>query len=249
MSTKPYHSIPISECGEPLQELPACFLRLQPHPYVAVGADYAGTSPFVLRQTAVAKLEAAQQFVRRQQPGWTLLVFDAFRPISVQQYMVDYTYRQLLSARNLQPETLTAQQNTAVMDEVLEFWAIPSHDPATPPPHSTGAAIDLTLVDEQGNEVDMGSPIDEISARSHPNRFRDSRIPEEQQFHYHRTMLFRAMESAGFIGHPNEWWHFSYGDQIWAWQLRERFGETKRAIYGAVNTVQSGQIAKAEASV
>ncbi|MGK7911661.1 MAG: M15 family metallopeptidase [Synechococcus sp.] len=246
---KPYHSIPISECNESLQELPPCFLTLQPHPYVAVGADYAGTSPFVLRQTIVAKLNAAQQLIRQQKPGWTLLVFDAFRPITVQRYMVDYTYRQLLSDRNLQPETVTPQQRKAVMEEVLKFWALPSDDPATPPPHSTGAAIDLTLADEQGNEINMGSPIDEISERSYPYHFQGSRMPEEQQFHDHRSILFGAMESAGFIGHPNEWWHFSYGDQIWAWQLGERFGETKDAIYGAVAINTQEHTAELEASL
>ncbi|MEO0942170.1 MAG: M15 family metallopeptidase [Cyanobacteria bacterium J06642_12] len=235
MPTKPYHSIPIAECGDPLQDLPAGFPRLQPHPYVAVGADYGGASPFVLRQAVVAKLEAAQQFVRQHQPSWTLLVFDAFRPIAVQRYMVQHTYRQLLSDRHLQPETLTPQQREAVMSEVLEFWAIPSENPATPPPHSTGAAIDLTLADAQGKAIDMGSPIDEISERSHPYHFRESSCPEDQQFHHHRTLLFDAMEAAGFIGHPNEWWHFSYGDQIWAWQRQERFGETQCAIYGAID--------------
>ncbi|MEM9568470.1 MAG: M15 family metallopeptidase [Cyanobacteria bacterium P01_E01_bin.34] len=234
MPTKPYHSIPIAECGEPLQELPADFLRLQPHPYIAVGANYGGTSPFVLRQAAVAKLDRAQHFLRQQHPDWTLLVFDAFRPIAVQQYMVEYTYRQLLIDRHLQLDALTSQQHDAVMNQVLEFWALPSSDPATPPPHSTGAAIDLTLADGQGNAIDMGSPIDEISERSHPYHFRGSSSPEEQQFHHHRTLLFDAMESADFIGHPNEWWHFSYGDQIWAWQRHERFGETQCAIYGAV---------------
>ena len=248
MPLKPYHAIPIADCGEPLLELPSPFLRLQPHPYVAVGADYGGMSPFVLRASVVAKLEEAQNSLQQRQPGWKLLVFDAYRPISVQRYMVEYTYRALLSDLQLQPDTLTSQQQEAVMNDVLDFWAIPSDDPSTPPPHSTGAAIDLTLADEAGNPVDMGSPIDEISERSHPYYFRDSQMPEEQSFHYHRSILFEAMESAGFIGHPNEWWHFSYGDQIWAWQLRERLGKTQCAIYGAAGTVEHVQMAKVDAS-
>ena len=36
------------------------------------------------------------------------------------------------------------------------------------------------------------------------------------------------MEQAGFVQHPNEWWHFSYGDQLWSW-LRNQ----GNPIYGA----------------
>ncbi|WP_271255300.1 M15 family metallopeptidase [Pseudanabaena sp. Chao 1811] len=37
------------------------------------------------------------------------------------------------------------------------------------------------------------------------------------------------MTHSGFVRHPHEWWHFSYGDQIWAWICNE-----KLAIYGGV---------------
>ena len=36
------------------------------------------------------------------------------------------------------------------------------------------------------------------------------------------------MEQAGFVQHPNEWWHFSYGDQLWSW-----LNKKGNAIYGA----------------
>ena len=231
---KPYHSISIAECGEPLLELPAHVLRLAPHPYIAAGADYGGKSPFVLRAGVLDKLERAQAHLNRLKPGWKLLIFDAYRPIAVQRYMVDYTFNQLLAERNLEANDITSEQREALMEEVLQFWAMPSDNPATPPPHSTGAAIDLTLVDESGQPVDMGSPIDEISERSHPKYFQKRALPEAKQFHRHRSTLSETMQSVGLIGHPFEWWHFSYGDQIWAWQLRERYGETRTAIYAAV---------------
>ena len=102
-----------------------------------------------------------------------------------------------------------------------EFWATPSFDPATPPPHSTGAAIDVTLTDENGRAVDMGSPIDELSDRSFPDHFAGSNDPEAQQCDRHRTLLLNAMRSAGFQRHPKEWWHFSCGDQLHTWLVRE----------------------------
>ena len=232
--SKPYHSIPIEDCGEPLQVLPAHFLRLDPHPYVAVGADYRGQSPFVLRSGMVEKLERAQAHLQTLQPGWQLLIFDAYRPIAVQQYMVDYTFRQLLGDRQLDIAALSPSQRTALMEEVLQFWALPSDNPATPPPHSTGAAVDLTLADASGQAIDMGSPIDEISERSHPNYFQNHPHSDVRHYHRNRSLLFQSMQAAGAIGHPQEWWHFSYGDQIWAWQMLEQYGVSTTAIYAAV---------------
>jgi D-alanyl-D-alanine dipeptidase len=93
--------------------------------------------------------------------------------------------------------------------------------------------VDLTLVDESGIEIDMGSPIDELSGRSHPDYFRDR--PEGQHFHHHREILNRVMSAAGFERHPGEWWHFSFGDQMWAWQIWQRAGEATLAQYGRVD--------------
>jgi D-alanyl-D-alanine dipeptidase len=104
-----------------------------------------------------------------------------------------------------------------------------------PPPHSTGAAIDVTLYrfpsksGESIQEINMGSPIDEISDRSLPDYFKGSIDVKEIEFHSDRQLLNEVMTHSGFQRHPNEWWHFSYGDQLWAWISNE-----KSAIYGSV---------------
>jgi zinc D-Ala-D-Ala dipeptidase len=73
------------------------------------------------------------------------------------------------------------------------------------------------LVDAAGRLVDMGSPIDEMSDRSLPEYFANSLDPVEQQYHRQRQLLDRVMTAGGFLRHPGEWWHFSIGDQLWAW--------------------------------
>jgi len=40
----------------------------------------------------------------------------------------------------------------------------------------------------------------------------------EGLWHQRRGWLASAMARAGFVRHPGEWWHFSWGDQLWAWQ-------------------------------
>ncbi|MFQ4136817.1 M15 family metallopeptidase [Nodosilinea sp. PGN35] len=231
---KPYQTVPICDRGEPLVPIPwDRFALVQPHPYQVLGAPYGDQSPYSLRAGVLAALIEAQHSLQGQRPGWRLQVFDAFRPLAVQRFMVEHTFLEQVQARGWQAEALTAAQRDAVMAEVVQFWAVPSDDPATPPPHSTGAAVDITLVTAADDPVDMGSPIDEVSPRSHPNHFAAAATARAQAVHAHRTLLNQVMESAGFRRHPNEWWHFSLGDQLWAWQRRQETGSDKfLAHYG-----------------
>jgi D-alanyl-D-alanine dipeptidase len=80
-------------------------------------------------------------------------------------------------------------------------------NPAKGSRHNRGAAVDLTLVDGAGRELDMGTPFDDFSARAH----RDARdLPEAARAH--RATLEAAMGAEGFVGLPTEWWHFDARD-------------------------------------
>ncbi|UBF27683.1 D-alanyl-D-alanine dipeptidase [Kovacikia minuta CCNUW1] len=231
---KPYQQIPIAECGEPLLPIPPdSFSLVLPHPYEALGAPYGDKSPFYVRESVLGGLVQAQKGLHQQFPGWQIQIFDAYRPVSVQQYMVDYTFQVEVQKLGLLPENLTQSQREAILERVYEFWAVPSFDPATPPPHSTGAAVDVTLVDETGQPVNMGSAIDEISPRSYPDHFANWEDSEHHCYHQYRQRLREAMMRAGFQQHPQEWWHFSMGDQMWAWLIRQKNpGEAAIARYG-----------------
>jgi zinc D-Ala-D-Ala dipeptidase len=227
---KPYQQVPIQDCGESLVPIPVHqFAAEQPHAYVRLGAPYGQHSPYYLRQGVLERLQQAQFFLQTNYPDWRIQIFDAYRPIAVQQFMVDYTLTQTISARGLDSTTLTPEQRQKILEEVYEFWAAPNLNPATPPPHSTGAAIDVTLVDGNGEAIDMGSAIDEMSPRSYPDHFQDS---PAQPFHHHRQILKQAMTQADFRQHPREWWHYSYGDQLWVWLS----GGSGAARYGRATT-------------
>ena len=232
---KPYQQIAILECGEPLVPLSGTeFSLVLPHPYAKLGAPYGEASPFCVRQGVRDRLRSAQEILQRTHPGWRIQVFDAYRPIAVQQFMVTHTFNEQVEERGLTSSQLSEAERQAVLQQVYEFWAVPNPDPALPPPHSTGAAIDLTLVNPSGEVVDMGSPIDEISPRSHPQHFIASAEPQ-QQFHRDRLTLAQVMQAAGFTQHPNEWWHFSHGDQMWAWLTRQAGMAGAIAKYGRVD--------------
>lgn len=215
---KPYQAIPIVECNEPLVPIPDDrFLLENPPAYVKLGADYQGKSPYYLREGVLHRLIQAREKLAQIQPQWRIKIFDAYRPVWVQQFMVDYTFNSICVDRALNIHLLTAEEKASIYEEVYQIWAIPSDNPLTPPPHSTGSAIDLTLVDENGKEVEMGGEIDELSARSNPNYYKDSTNFHEKVFHQNREILLEIMTYGGFRRHRGEWWHFSYGDQMWAW--------------------------------
>ncbi|MBE9055220.1 M15 family metallopeptidase [Sphaerospermopsis sp. LEGE 08334] len=225
---RPYHQISIIECGEPLVKIPLERFAVEtPHPYEKLGADYGGYSAYFLRASVVENLIEAQNYLQLLHPGWYIQIFDAYRPVAVQQFMVDYSFAQAVQARGLIESDLSTQQREEIWQQVYEIWAVPSLDMNTPPPHSTGAAVDITLVNENGEVVNMGSPIDEMSERSHPDYYAHSDAHRHQEYHHHRELLLNVMLKAGFQRNPREWWHFSFGDQMWAWlcnQPTARYG-------------------------
>ncbi len=234
MLLRPYHNIAIADCNEPLIEIQAdLFPLVTPHPYEKLGAPYGEHSPYFLREGVIDKLIAAQNYLQQKYPNWQIQIFDAYRPVAVQQFMVDYSFAQALRERKLIELELTQAQLQDVWETVYEIWAAPSLDIKTPPPHSTGGAVDVTLVDGSGNTVDMGSPIDEMSARSLPDYYLKNSHPQASQYQANRQLLCDVMEKAGFHRNPREWWHFSFGDQMWAWLDNENNpGNSTTAIYG-----------------
>jgi len=228
---RPWSPIPIDDNAEPLTDLPAVLRRIEPHPYQRLGAPYGQLgSPFRLRTGVVERLLRAQALLRVEQPQWCLAIFDAWRPLAVQQFMVDHAMVAECHRRGIDPAQPSPLREQVVAD-VGRFWAPPSADPATPPPHSTGAAVDLTLADDSGGLLAMGGEIDAIGPVSEPDHHSEAaRLDPDGEaacWHRRRQLLFQVMVGAGFAQHPNEWWHFSHGDQLWAW----RSGEP-RAIYG-----------------
>jgi len=231
-SLKPYRAVPIRECGEPMVMLPReAFAYFDPHPYVELGAPYGAESPWMLRESIFASLCTAQQNLQKIRPNWKIMLFDAYRPNAVQAFMVARELEAVAKEEGLSVATLRESERERLMGKVLRVWGIPSTDPATPPPHSTGAVFDCTLVDETGREVDMGSPLDENSERSCPDHFATAMDRAGQQAHLNRLLLRDILEAEGFRRHFSEWWHFSRGDQIAVWIDREK-APNAVAIYG-----------------
>ena len=234
MKLRPWNNIKINECNEPLIPIPETIFRLTPHPYMSLGAPYVeGSDPWVLRSSVLKRLIQAQQYLSDINPQLQLALFDAWRPIAVQKFMFNYTIQETCRLKEIDINDLSANGDIAnVIEEVGRFWANPSSNPLTPPPHSTGSAIDLTLSDMSGNPLDLGGEIDFIGAESSPDFYKKdyprTDCSKHLVFQNRRSLLFSVMAQSGFVQHPNEWWHFSYGDQLWSWLSNQG-----NAIYGA----------------
>ncbi|AUH01485.1 D-alanyl-D-alanine dipeptidase [Prodigiosinella confusarubida] len=85
--------------------------------------------------------------------------------------------------------------------------------------HSRGVAIDLTLLNEQGEALDMGADFDEMHERSHP--FYPDFPPQIQR---NRLLLNAVMVAGGYRGITSEWWHFELPDAVSYPLLTDRFG-------------------------
>ena len=232
---RPWNHINIDECSESLENIPSLIYCLEPHPYISLGAPYPnGTSPWKLRSQVITLLVKAQEILQGEFPSLQLAVFDAYRPISVQSFMIQYSINQECLKRGLDRLKIDhTREVDKVIKDVSRFWAEPSLDPLTPPPHSTGGAIDITLAYVNGTKLEMGGDIDLIGPISEPEYYALKALedPNSNEFLWHsrRCILAKTLNNLGFVQHPNEWWHFSYGDQLWAWKRK-----LSHAIYGGI---------------
>ena len=170
------------------------------------------TDKLWLRQGVAEKLGRVN--ARAGEVGLELFLFDAWRPREVQAYFHDVWMPAELQRRD---PSLTGQ---ALVDEVERYWAAPSESAESPAPHATGAAVDLTLRWKGGEQLWMGSLFDDVTALANRDRFEhldaNNFSFSDQEARANRRLLHWLMTEEGFAGHPDEWWHFSWGDQMWA---------------------------------
>lgn len=229
---RPYVSI--NECDEGLVSAEKQFDIFTPHPYLKEGAKYETYGPWYLREGVARKLIIAEENLKKVNPNYRLKIFDCYRPQSVQIFMREVELNKLAVREKIDLTTSSEKDRDRLIALVDSLWARPSVHPNPPPPHSTGSAVDLTVCDEDGNEIDMGSEIDEVSERSLPNYYKDKDDKLSKCYHSNRELLRQCMEDVGFYRLTHEWWHFSYGDQVWAVFESFRKKELVDAIYGEV---------------
>jgi zinc D-Ala-D-Ala dipeptidase len=187
--------VPVHDRGEPLVDLRAvATLRLDGRRAEPEGA-YAH-----VRFGLVDRLVTAQSLLPR---GIRLLIVEGYRPPALQER---YFHRYLEQLRAAHP-ALSAQ---TLREHASRYIAPPEFAP-----HPTGGAVDLTLADEDGQELFMGTEVNATLTQSADACCTAAPgIPATARAN--RRHLVSALTAAGFVNHPTEWWHWSYGDRYWA---------------------------------
>lgn len=146
---------------------------------------YEGLKKAYLHPLAAEKLVKAQQILREIDPKLGLLVYDGARPVSVQRKMYDEVKNTPLHAYVANPD------RTGL--------------------HNYGMAVDLTICDNEGIPLDMGTPFDFFGRAAGINMeeelIQEGKLTRQQV--KNRELLRRVMTEAGFLTIRGEWWHFN----------------------------------------
>lgn len=161
--------------------------------------NQANEKKLILRKSVLEKLQQANQFLLNQF-NWKLKIYETYRSLKQQKKEFEEIKNQIkLEYPNL--------NNQELWEKTTQFIA----DPDLCPPHSTGGAIDLSIVDEFGKELDFGVPLNSI--KSEAAIFHAGISIKAKK---NREILLTTMLRQGFAPMTTEWWHFSYGDAYWA---------------------------------
>jgi D-alanyl-D-alanine dipeptidase len=141
-----------------------------------------------LQKEVADQLNVAQGNLKKTHPTYSLLVYDAARPVSIQQKM----WKAL--------DTIPVKQR-------VKFVSNPNNRSL----HNYGCAVDLTIADENGIPLDMGAGYDDIRSIAYPSMesyyLKTGALSSFQV--ENRRLLRKVMFGAGFTNISTEWWHFN----------------------------------------
>ena len=201
--------IPIEEGEEPLVDFSAPPYAL---PLERMRFDY--RRELYGRRGLVERLKRAHEQLGAE--GYGLLILECWRPPFIQRRMFLAAEAQL---RERMPDLSSEELRT-----MTERYSAPMDD-EVPPPHTTGGAVDLWLSGPDGRPADLHSPYDWMDHEG----FAFDAPALSPEARAHRDRLGAALNAEGLTNYTSEYWHWSWGDQGWAYRGGER-----AAIYGAI---------------
>ncbi len=133
--------------------------------------------------------------------GITFMIYEAYRSIERQREMWSAIWSQM-------QQEFPAYNDVQIKDMCQKLVSDPDGIGSG---HHFGCAVDITLCTKSGDELNMGTGIQDFSDMTETN----STLVSTDVLH-NRQLLCQALEKEGVINYPREWWHFSYGDRLWA---------------------------------
>lgn len=148
---------------------------------------YNGLDQCYLNCETATKLNNAQKLLKRQFPYYNLIVFDAARPAHIQKMMWD----------------------SLKMNPVVKYDYLARPDELSL--HNFGAAVDVSIIGENGVLLDMGTPYDYFGELAQPKMemdlYANGKLRKSSLFN--RLLLRNTMIQSGFYPITSEWWHFN----------------------------------------
>ena len=145
---------------------------------------YDGLNKAYLRREVAQKLSSAQKYLKSEFPDYSILIMDAARPRSVSQHMYD-------KMKGTKFEKFVANPNRGSM-------------------HNYGIAVDVTIVDGNDKEIDMGfTPFYKSNLSIYWGYAKLKMFDLSEAEKENRKLLSTIMKKAGFLPLSYEWWHFN----------------------------------------
>ncbi|WP_392538720.1 M15 family metallopeptidase [Legionella sp. 227] len=204
-------AIPVIDNQEPMIDLinhPG--ISYGPSPEIPNNTDYTK-----MRKTIYEKLKKAQSLLPT---GLRFCLYESYRSLTLQKSLFDTRHEKV---KKKHPEWSAEQiftETTRLVSPVINQDGSPNI-----PPHSTGAAIDVYLINEQGEAIEMGiHPKDWMDDLDGSLSLTASEIITEEA-KQNRKIMSQALEAVGFVNYGNEYWHWSYGDRYWAYYKQKPY--------------------------
>jgi zinc D-Ala-D-Ala dipeptidase len=213
------HEVPIKENGEELIDL-----RNQSN--IAYCSKLLLKNPACtqMRKTVYEKLCIAQELLPK---GWRFEVAVGLRSLQIQKTLFNRMYEQVRKKNPSWTEKELFIETSKFVAPVKTWEGV-----LNIPPHSTGGALDLVIIDQQGRYIDMGVDIEWTNINNPINKEliqTDSPLISAEA-RQNRYIMGKVLSAVGFVNYPAEFWHWSYGDRRWAFVNNE-----KHSIYGPIN--------------
>lgn len=170
---------------------------------------------YQLRETVANMLYKASELLP---VGYKLAIVEGLRSIEKQQ-----------EHWNRKFEHFSREHPEWSQEEIEHQTALVVARPAPLANHNCGGAVDVALV-YNGELVDMGTKPQALAEKKVVEMFSELITKEQVQ---NRTILREVMESVGFAWYPGEWWHYCYGDRMWA-----VYTNRKECMYGPIQNIQ-----------
>lgn len=192
----------IDNIAEPLVDLNEYGFLVKPYYYEK---NISGSlSKCYVRKSVAEMLIRAEKLLPH---NYRFLIWDGYRPIKVQQSLWDdYSKKVLQEFPHIDKEELEKR--------VGFFVSKPSYDVNKPSLHNTGGAVDLTIVNAEGNQLNMGTDFDDFRKIASTYYFENL---DNEEVKCNRRLLYNVMIEVGFTNLPSEWWHYDYGTKFWGY--------------------------------